>query len=279
MRGKYRVTYDSNIEPTFLVHTEKGIVKFPKTKEGIYAINMKKKEQNKYHDKTYITQVNTVNNNLSYHSRNEQVHAKRALALYNSLGMPTVTDLKNVIRMNLLQNNSVTSKDLDLMEEIYGRQVASLKGVTTRRSYKPSCDDTVELPMELRPNKQIKLAIDIMFVNDCQFLVTIAEEIYYRSAHYVASGTSKEYAKALSEVIQIYNQNDYYISKISCDNEFRSALELLKSSHTYSTNKFILAFANPQQHVPQAERNIQTIKEKCGGLIIKCLTTIYHKKW
>jgi hypothetical protein len=34
---KYRVTYDSDKEDAFLMHTKDGIVKFERTPEGLYA--------------------------------------------------------------------------------------------------------------------------------------------------------------------------------------------------------------------------------------------------
>ena len=43
MENKYRVMYSSQKEPSFLIHTEKGIVKFKENEDGTYAINMKDK--------------------------------------------------------------------------------------------------------------------------------------------------------------------------------------------------------------------------------------------
>ena len=34
---KYRITYDSNKEDAFLVHTDKGIIRFVRTMDGLYA--------------------------------------------------------------------------------------------------------------------------------------------------------------------------------------------------------------------------------------------------
>ena len=43
MRKKFRVTYDSSKESAFLVLTPSKVIKFPETKEGVYAIDMDKK--------------------------------------------------------------------------------------------------------------------------------------------------------------------------------------------------------------------------------------------
>ena len=47
MQKKYRVTYDSQVEPPFLIHTEKGIVRFKENEDVIYAINITNKEKQK----------------------------------------------------------------------------------------------------------------------------------------------------------------------------------------------------------------------------------------
>ena len=47
MRKKYRVTYDSQKEPAFHIHMKNKIIKFPETKDGLYAIEMNAAKANK----------------------------------------------------------------------------------------------------------------------------------------------------------------------------------------------------------------------------------------
>ena len=45
MRKIFWLTYESSKESAFLVHTPSKIIKFPETKEGVYAIDMDEKIQ------------------------------------------------------------------------------------------------------------------------------------------------------------------------------------------------------------------------------------------
>ena len=47
MRKKFRVTYNLSKEPSFPIHTKNGIIRFPETNEGVYAIDMDEKKTNK----------------------------------------------------------------------------------------------------------------------------------------------------------------------------------------------------------------------------------------
>ena len=49
----------------------------------------------------------------------------------------------------------------------------------------------------------------------------------------------------------------FIITTILCDNEFQSLMSELADVYNVHTN-----YANPQEHVPEAERNIRVIKER-----------------
>ena len=51
MRKIFWLTYESSKESAFLVHTPSKIIKFPETKEGIYAIDMDEKIAGKMTEK------------------------------------------------------------------------------------------------------------------------------------------------------------------------------------------------------------------------------------
>ena len=119
------------------------------------------------------------------------------------------------------------------------------------------------------------LAIDTITVNGCNFLVTVSLHLYYRSAHYIPSKTTEQYMAALQEILQIYNDSGFKISEIRSDNEFVSRLKKLKLSNSKvsKNNNIEIVTANPQQYVPEIERNNRFIKEKCRGLFHQ---TPYH---
>ena len=52
--------------------------------------------------------------------------------LLHALGYPLVVDLKTIIKTNAIQDNPVTESDIKLMECLYGPNIPTMKGKTTR---------------------------------------------------------------------------------------------------------------------------------------------------
>jgi hypothetical protein len=51
--------------------------------------------------------------------------------------------------MNLIANNPVTTKDIEITEEIFGPDIGSLKGKTAKRKPVPVVNDYINIPQEL----------------------------------------------------------------------------------------------------------------------------------
>jgi len=77
---------------------------------------------------------------------------------------------------------------------VFGKDVASLKGKTTRQKPHEVIDEIVEVPSELMlAQRDVELFIDTYFVNGISFLATISKNIKYRTATHVVSRTIKNY--------------------------------------------------------------------------------------
>jgi hypothetical protein len=119
-------------------------------------------------------------------------------------------------------------------------------------------NDYIKIPPELTVKQQdVTLCINGMKVNGLSFLTTISKNICYRTAQFITSKSISLYKEALKEVIQVYNKAGFKISKIRADNEFRPLKETMLEHFGIKLN-----FANPQEHVPEAERNHCVIKER-----------------
>jgi hypothetical protein len=174
------------------------------------------------------------------------------------MGHPSVADLKAALRMNLIRDVPVTTKDIEIAEKIFGPDISSLKGKTTRKKPVPVIEDYVEIPRELIAAQQnVTLCADAMKVNGLWFLTTISRNLYYRTAQHVAKRDSGVYTTAFESVMAVYNRGGFQIRRIHADNEFRPLMETMANKHGIAMN-----YANPQEHVPEAERNNRVIKER-----------------
>jgi hypothetical protein len=96
-----------------------------------------------------------------------------------------------------------------------------------------------------------------MYVNECGFLTTIDQTIRFRSAIPIENRTHEEYYRVLDIVLRVYNSAVFRIKTIHCDREFRAMMEKVKDDLGVRMN-----FTNALDHVPEAERNNRTIKER-----------------
>ena len=251
MAAKHRVTYDSEKEDAYIVHLPNKQVKFTKTSSGLYVFKPNIK-------KTGVQLLNTVAENKSFYTQRQFERAKRARDLYNSLGTPSIGDFKAILRMNAIKDNPVTTRDIIIAEKIFGPDIGALKGKTTRRKPAPVVDDYIEIPRELLINQQqVTLCLDVMKVNGVPFLTTISQNLYYRTAQWVQHQTSEVFKAALGSVFRVYNLGGFRVTQIRCDNEFRPLMDPLANEFAVAIN-----YANPQEHVPEAERNNRVIKER-----------------
>jgi hypothetical protein len=170
--------------------------------------------------------------------------------------MPSINDMKAIIRMNSIKNNLVTTADIKITE-IFGPDIAALKGKTTHHKPVPVVKDYIEIPQELiAAQHSITLCLDSMQVNGIPFLTTISKNIQYRTAQWVKKQTPEVYHACLGQVLQIYNMGGFRVTNARCDNEFCPLMDPLANEFGVTIN-----YANPQEHVPEAEQNNRVIKE------------------
>ena len=253
MAKRHRITYDSNKEDAFTVHLPDKQVKFTRTEHGLYVF--KPKIQVKSHQ---VQLVQTLDENKAFYTNRQFLKAKKARELYHALGTPSIQDFKAMLRMNLIANNPVTVEDIEIAEQIFGTDIGSLKGKTTRMKPIPVVENYITIPQELYAKQQeVVLCIDGIKINGLMFLTTVSKNILYRTAQYVQSKSISCFKEAIKEVINVYNRAGFKIKEVRSDNEFRPLQETLLEEFEIKMN-----FSNPQEHVPEAERNNRVIKER-----------------
>jgi hypothetical protein len=202
--------------------------------------------------------INTVKENRVGYTQRQFEQAKRAQELYHIVGTPTIELFKTLIKMNAIKNCPVTTEEVNKAKKIFGADMSSLRGKSTRRKSTPGREDVIEIPEELiSQNCEIDLCIDIMYVNECGFMTTINQtRIRFRSVLPIESRTHEEYYPVLDMVLRLYNSAGFHIKTIHCDGEFRAMMDKVKDDLGVCMN-----FTNTLDHVPEAERN-RTIKER-----------------
>ena len=138
MVDEHRITYDSEQEDAFKVHTKEGIIKFTRTPDGLYAYTPSTKfkdqvaETNMSCSQAMNNLVTTVKENMMGYTQRQFENAKQARRLYHIVGCPTVENFKHILRQNIIKNCPVTAEDVNIAEKIFGGDIGTLKGKSTR---------------------------------------------------------------------------------------------------------------------------------------------------
>ena len=117
--------------------------------------------------------------------------------------------------MNIIKNCPVTSTHVDIAEKIFGADVATMKGKTTRKQTPKVLEDTVDAPEELyKLNDKLELCIDGMYINKQLFITSINKTICYRCAISIPNHTEKELFITIDKILRQYNNAGFAIKTI-----------------------------------------------------------------
>ncbi len=158
----------------------------------------------------------------------------------------------------MIKNCPVTARDVDQAEKIFGPDIATLKGKSTRRRPKTVEKDEIEIPPEIvSKHHDLILCFDIMFLNNIPMMASIDRSIRFRGLVILDDKTKDEYFRGLDVIFRKYNQAGFKISEIHCDGAFKPIMNEIKDEFDA-----VMDFTSRNEHVPEAERNVRSIKDR-----------------
>ena len=247
------MTYDSD-DKMFVVHRPgQADMEFKQHESGLH-----------YHDPTEAyTFVETVSGNKEGFTKRQIKGAEAARKLYADLVYPSVKDYRWAVQSNKIEDCPVTVQDIDNAQRIWGKNVAALKGKTTRSKPIPVAKDFVKVPKEiLSLHKEVYITVDIFFVNKIAFFITLSRKICFTSVRHLVSRKVKEIFQAFGEVYKMYLQRGFRITTVGADGEFAAVQALIQGMP--GGPRVNLTSAN--EHVPEIERRIRVVKERCRAI-------------
>ena len=170
---------------------------------------------------------------------------------------PSDEDLMNAIENNVIGYNDYKKSDVINANKLWGKNIARLKGVSTRRKSKlPREDETIDIPSQIakRYKDGVTLSIDVMHVNKISFLVSKDYHLnYYQYIPIRKKG--KEYIlDAIETMCNEYRQRGVFkVTQIEGDGAFECVRSDLQSDRFGNIR---LITCDAQKHVPRIERGI-----------------------
>jgi hypothetical protein len=257
-----RITMDTSVEAAMHVHRKDGtIMTFKEYRSGLYYYDASTKNSGHNNNLTstnvdaYLL-LNTVAANKASFTQREIEGADRARALYRKLGHPSEQEFSTILKNNLIRNCPITDDDAKRALHIYGPDIATLKGKTVKRQNKGIPNyQPVRIPAPIVAKyRNIRLFMDIFWVNGSPFFHTISQSIKFRTVAPIANRTKRTLLMEAKAVINLYETRGFEISRIEADREFACiANDLLPIP---------INIADADDHVHEVERSIRTVKER-----------------
>ena len=114
--------------------------------------------------------------------------------------------MKEMLKNGQVHNNPVTPKDVDNAEKIFGPDIPSLKGRTTRKKPDVVRENVVAVPDDITHQGQdLTLFMDVMFIQGQPVLMAIDDVFKYRMVSWMVDRTIKEFYKAINVFTRKYN--------------------------------------------------------------------------
>ena len=203
--------------------------------------------------------VTTVTETLKAFTKREIEGARRARVLLARMGFPTVEQAMAIV--NSGSNFDVSSRDFQIADAIWGKDIASLKGKTIKNA---TVAADIVVSTKLVQRDQV-LAIDIMFIDKLSILVGVASPLGLTIAYSLNSVSSKKIARTAAQVrigvnhfLAVLASQNFRTSVIMSDGE-GAVVSLVDELGKLGVKVDISGAGG---HVARIERRIRVIKER-----------------
>ena len=115
-------------------------MKFKCTSQGIYSFTVPVCHEEKI-EAVESHLVDTVKENRKGYTQVQYDREVKAWSFYHELGAPTLDNYKGFVKMVGVQNCSIRIEDINMAQNIFGPDMATLKGKNTQRNPKPVLED------------------------------------------------------------------------------------------------------------------------------------------
>ena len=256
VRRLCRVTLDTAVEAVLVVHLPDGsFLRFVEHLDGLYllvpSVNLTTNPPNYSY-----SCVSTVADNHAAFTRRELEGADRARQLYRTIGRPSQRQFEAILDRGSILNCPITKADAQCTNIIYGPDLAYLKGKTTDHPTSPHVPTQAlsPLPVEIvKYHSNITLCVDFFYVQRLPFIHAISRKVGYRQAVPVPDRTNETMMSFVNKSVSEYTSRGFSVIDTHADKEFECLRGCL--------GNVSLEICGPDEHVPEVERSIRTMKE------------------
>ena len=121
------------------------------------------------------------------------------------VGCPSDKDLIKILKASSLPNCPVTPRDVLITNKLFGPDIGTLKGKTTRHG-PPIVDSPVPVDINsiLKYYGEVTLCMDLMYMNKVPLLVTLSRNVKFCMVEAVADWKEAMLLKCIGVVVTLY---------------------------------------------------------------------------
>ena len=233
---------------------------FERISDGMYAFKLGE------HTSTEKTMIATISENEKLFTKREVESAREARVLQKKLGFAPTDSIVSLLQSGGIINLNTTTYDLKRADEIYGKDVASLKGRMTRSKDPTFRLEHIPLPLI----KNLVMHVDVMYISGLTYLLSTTKPLCLVMVTRLDDG--RKYSSildALQGQIDTYKRRGFVIDHISSDGEGSIAkIKSEQGKEIGSINATInVNISGAGQHDSTIERRIRQVKERVRSVL------------
>ena len=101
-------------------------------------------------------------------------------------------------------------------------------------------------------HNDIELTVDVMFVNQIPFVVSLSRNIVFGTSQFTKRRTGRNLLKCIKKIFNLYKARNFRIKSLYMDREFEPLRDLLRNDS--EMKEALLNTTSADEHVPEIER-------------------------
>ena len=155
----------------------------------------------------------------------------------------------------MIPNCNITRQDILWAKDIFGPNLGSVRGKTTRQPTQQVNLTWMKIPEDiLEKYGEVTLEVDIMSSNKVPFMITTSRHIHFGTAELIRDKTKKTIMTSIQQVVSAYHARGFKVCNILVDGGFDCV------GNNLADMGITLNVASRNEHIPEVERYIRTIK-------------------